>query len=219
MAVIEGEGRVPILFGSLALPVPPNRPAYIARPDLRGEFATVVIAHDDRITSSVKAMARRLARHGYGVFVPALRPDLAAAARDLADAVHSARIPGTPWASAERTAVVGLGSGGVVAAIVAADEEVGPLVLIAASLDSELLARHSGRLLVLHGADDAVTPDDELRQIRQEVGRGEWVVYNGVGARFYEDSNERYDAAAADDVMGRLVDFLDARFGAVPSSV
>lgn len=220
MAVIKGEGRVPILFGSLPLPVPPNRSAYIARPDLAGEYATVVIAPGRAgITSSMKSIARHLARYGYGVFVPTLRENLDAAVRDLADGVHSARIPGTPWASADRIAVVGFGSGGEPAAIVAVEEEIGPLLLVGASLDPALLEQHHGSLLVIQGADDQVTPGDEVRRLRQELGRGQWVIYNGVGADFYEDSAEGYDPGADDDMVERLVGFLDARFGAVPSTV
>jgi dienelactone hydrolase len=217
VAVLKGEGRVPILFGSLPLPVPPNRSAYIARPDLAGSYATVVIATgDEGITPSVKALARHLARYGYASLAPQLRQDVERAAADVGDAIASARIPGTEWADGDRVAVVGLGSGGIPAGIAAAEEQVDLLVLIDSSLDGELLAAFDGRLLVLHGDDDTATPGDEVRSMRADLGRGEWVLYRGVGGGFFDDAAAGHDPEVASDVRDRLVAALDARFGAVP---
>jgi dienelactone hydrolase len=215
---MKGEGKVPILFGSLPLPVPPNRSAYLARPDIAGEFATVVIAADTAgITPSIKAFARLLARHGYAVFVPALRTEFDLAVSDLADAVVSARIPGTAWASGDRVAIVGLGSGGVTAAVVAGDEGVSVLGLIGSTLDSDLLEACTGPVIVLQGETDEATPADEVRALHQELGRGEWVLYGGVGAGFFDDASPTHNPAAAADAAERIIGFLDTAFGAVPA--
>jgi dienelactone hydrolase len=225
MAVLKGEGRVPILFGSWALPVTPNRDAYIARPDVAGEHPTVVIAHDAAgITSGIKALARHMARHGYATLVPALDRGLGSdegfdwAVGDLADAVISAGLPGTPWASDSKIALVGIGSGGIPAAIVAADESVPLLVLAGSSLDGQLIAETSGGLLVLHGLDDAVTPGDEVRRIQSDIGRGEWVLYSGVGAGFLDDGSSSFDPAAAADAIDRMVAAFDRTFGVVTAT-
>jgi dienelactone hydrolase len=216
VAVLKGEGKVPILFGSLPLPVPPNRSAYLARPDVAGSFATVVVVPDDAgITPSIKALARHLARHGYAVFAPALRGDVDAAVADAVDAIVSARIPGTEWADGDRLAVVGIGTGGVTASIAAIEEEADALVLVAASLDRDLLRAFEGALLVLHGADDDAAPADEVRAIREEIDRGEWVLYGAVGSGFFDDASDGHDPGAASDAIDRLVAVLDSRFGAV----
>jgi carboxymethylenebutenolidase len=219
VAVLKGEGRVPILFGSWALPVPPNRSAYIARPDAAGEHPTVVLGHDESgITPGLKAVARHLARHGYSAILPDLvRPATSGdefewTVSDLADAVDSARIPGTDWASQSRIAILGLGAGGVAASIVAADERVSGLVLVGAVLDHDLLAAFDGRLLVLHGTDDEMTPVAEVRGLQESVGRGEWVIYSGVGSGFLDEGSPGFNAGAATDALERTVAFLDDSF-------
>lgn len=218
MAVLKGEGRVPILFGSLPLPIPPNRSAYIARPDVAGTWATVVVAPDaSGVTPSVKAFARHLARHGYAAFVPTLRPGHDDATADVAAAVRSARIPGTEWADGDRLAVVGIGVGGIAATITAIEEDADVLVLVGASLDRDLLAELPSRLLVVHGADDDSAPAAEAKAMREELGTGEWVLYSGVGSGFFDDGSDRHDPAAASDAIDRIVAALDARFGAVPA--
>jgi carboxymethylenebutenolidase len=216
---------VPILFESWALPVPPNRSAYIARPGVAGEHPTVVIGHDESgITPGLKAVARHLARYGYSAILPDLvRPTTSTdgfewTVSDLADAVDSARIPGTDWASQSRIAVLGLGAGGVAASIVAADEAVSALVLVGAALDHDLLTAFDGRLLVLHGIDDEMAPAGEVRDLQESVGRGEWVLYSGVGAGFLDEGSPGFNAAAATDALERTVAFLDDSLRSVPAT-
>lgn len=219
MAVLKGEGRVPILFGSLPLPIPPNRSAYIARPDLGGSYVTAVIACDAAgITPSVKALARHLARFGYAVIAAPLREDFERAVADLVAAVDSARIPGTAWADGDRLGIVALGSAAGPAAVVAAEEDIDVLAIVDGSLDADLLSRFGGRLLVMQGADDEVMPAGEVRGIQEDVARGEWVLYKGVGDGFFDDASEAHAPGAAADVRERLVATLDARFGAVPAA-
>jgi len=227
VAILKGEGRVPILFGTWVLAVPPNRSAYIARPDLEGEYATVIVAHDQNgVTPGVRAIARYLARHGYSVMVP----DLTRGSRsgggefewvvsDLTDAVDTARIPGTRWASDSRIAMIGVGVGGIAASIVAAEEAaVGVLVLAGAVLDADLLSESDAALLVLQGARDEMAPADEVRDMQQAVGRGEWVLYSGVGLGFLDEGSESFDAAVSADALGRAIDFLDRCFGEVTTA-
>jgi dienelactone hydrolase len=215
MAVLPGEGRVPILFGTWALPLPPNRSAYIARPGVGGVHPTVVIGHDGpSVSSGVKAIAQHLARYGYSVMVPHLDPpesDLESSAAKLRAGVASARVPGTPWASDADIAVLGIGSGGLAAAVVAIETETPVLVLAGTPLDEALLTRYDGALLVLHGTGD--TPADELRGLHESVGRGEWVIYDGVGAAFIDDRADGFEPISAADALERVVAALDKRFG------
>lgn len=218
MSVLKGEGRVPILFGTLALPLPPHRSAYIARPDVEGEHPTTVVAHDAAgITPGVKAIARHLARYGHSVLVPDLRRGSAAVPEgfewdvsDLGDGIAAARMPGTEWASPGRVALLGVGAGGVAASVVAAaDPGVGGLILAGSSLDADILSRYGGALLVLHGTGDELLPAEEVRSVRESVGRGQWVLYGGVGPGFLDDGSEDHHSGAAADALERVVGFLD----------
>ncbi len=69
MSVLKGEGKVPILFGSSSIAVGTlTHRGYLARPDLTGEWRTIVIAPSEwGVTSAVKDICRRLARHGFAV--------------------------------------------------------------------------------------------------------------------------------------------------------
>jgi dienelactone hydrolase len=224
MAVLKGEGRVSILFGSWALPVPPNRSAYIARPDESGTHPTVVVAHDESgITPGVKAIARHLARYGYSVIVPDLSRGQQAAdgfewvVSDVADAVDSTRIPGVEWASDVQLMVLGIGTGAVPAAIVAIEEELSDLVLVDGSLDADLLQSFGGALTVLQGgSDERVTPD-ELKELHSAMGRGEWIVYPSAGEGFFDEGAPGFDSGAAADALIRVVAIADRLSGATVS--
>jgi dienelactone hydrolase len=224
MAVLKGEGRVPILFGSWALPVPPNRSAYIARPDESGSHATIVIAHDEAgITPGVKAIARHLARYGYSVIVPDLsrgqrQPEgFEWAVSDVADAVDSTRIPGVDWASDVLLLVLGIGAGAVPAAIVAIDEGLTDLVLVDGSLDADLLGSFHGELTVLHGGDDDRISADELRELHEAAGRGEWIIYPAIGRGFFDEGDPGFDPGAAADALERVVAVADRMSGVAAS--
>jgi len=176
---------------------------------------TVVVAcGESGITPGVKALARHLARHGYAVLVPSPREGFELATADVAAAVRSTRIPGTPWADADRLAIIGIGDGGGPAAVVASDQEADVLALVDASLDADLLEGFGGNLLVLSGAEDAAAPAEEIRAIQQQLGVGEWVLYGGVAGGFFEDDSTTDDAAAR-DASDRLVALLDERFGVI----
>ena len=226
MAVLKGEGRFPMIFGTATLPVPPNRTAYIARPDVEGEHPTVIIAHDQSgVSPGVKVIARYFARHGYSAIVPDLTRGSPSdddgfewTVSDLADGVESARIPGTEWASESRIALVGIGVGGVPASIVAVESEVGCLVLVGAALEADLLAAFGGALLVLQGADDELAPSDEIRDLQQSLDRGEWILYPAVGSGFLDESSESFDAAVSADALSRITGFFDQYFGEATTS-
>lgn len=69
MSVLKGEGRFPILFGSTSIAAGPlTHRGYLARPDLGGEWPTILLLPSAwGVTSSTKDIARRLARQGFAV--------------------------------------------------------------------------------------------------------------------------------------------------------
>ena len=125
---------MPILFGSVSLPARTRvNEGYLARPDLRGSYPTIVVVSPAwGITSSVTYLCRQVARHGFAVVAPDLyrgdRPsrDVSpeeALARwekisprriegDLDDTVRFLRSPGTEWSDPDRIGVLGAGIGG-----------------------------------------------------------------------------------------------------------
>ena len=74
MSVLKGEGKVPILFGSSSIAAGSViHRGYLARPDLTGEWPTIIVlAGAWGVTSSIKDICRRLARHGFAVVAPDL---------------------------------------------------------------------------------------------------------------------------------------------------
>ena len=65
MSVLKGEGKVPILFGSTSIAVGTlTHRGYLARPGLAGEWPTIIVVPSEwGVTSAMKDVCRRLARH------------------------------------------------------------------------------------------------------------------------------------------------------------
>ncbi len=214
MGLIDGEGRVAILYGVSPLPIPPGIDVYVSRPDYAGAHPLVVVVGDTGgTTPSVKALARRLSRYGYAALAPDLQrvPAVDAA---LADVVSVARDEWAHWCSADRFVALGLGAGAPAAARLAAAHG-GACALVPASLDGVADAVGTvGPLLVLVGG----VPGDEVRAAREAAGRGEWVRYGSAGAGFFDDGSAEYDRPSAEDAFRRLIDFLDGLLTRVEAS-
>ena len=114
--------------------------------------------------------------------------------------------------------MVGIGVGGVPASIVAAESEVGCLVLVGAVLEEDLLLEVGGALLVLQGADDERGPADEVRDLQKSLGRGQWILYPGVGSGFLDESSDGFDPAVSADALLRTTGFFDRCFGEASTS-
>lgn len=134
MSVLKGEGKVPILFGSSSIAAGSViHRGYLARPDLTGEWPTIIVlAGAWGLTSSVKDICRRLARQGFAVVAPdcyvgsapapstdadearlaALRVPARRTAAIIEDIVEFIRNPAGYWSNAEDGyGVLALGSG------------------------------------------------------------------------------------------------------------
>jgi carboxymethylenebutenolidase len=157
VSVLKGEGKVPILFGSISIPAGSViHRGYLARPDLTGEWPTVVLVPSAwGVTSSAKDLARRLARQGMAVVAPDLyrghppprgapREQAVAAARalpagralaDLEDIVDFISDPGGSWSNAAAGfGVAGFGEGGRHVAALGARHGGTPVALVGARL-------------------------------------------------------------------------------------
>lgn len=192
MTVIPGEGRVSILYGHQAMPVPPHRDCYVARPDAVAAHPAVAVVTGSGITSPARTLARSIARHGYAAVVPPGAPRQVAACLDAFGGSWA------EWTLADRRAVVGIGPGAGLAVVVAAERGL-PVVL----LDPQPLtvgAAGCGPILTLAAGSGAGHP-------------GRVVAYRAASAGFWDDTAASYDPRAGADSFGRIVAFLDRHLG------
>ena len=231
MSVLKGEGKVPILFGAKSVVSGAlTHETYLARPDLTGEWPTVVLVPPAwGLTSSVKDIARRLARHGVAVVAVDLHRGKAprrATAREEAEAAFEAipasRVqrliddvvdyivnPAGFWSSAEHGfAVMGMGRGGG-HAITAAAAHDAALVLAAASLEVASLAAVTGPVLGIYGREDEVVPLEVVMEARAAAPHAEWVLYERLGHDFMDDHAEGFDLEAYADAVERIAAFCE----------
>ena len=212
MSVLRGEGKVPILFGSTTIVTGSRtRQGYLARPDLTGEWPTVVVAADvGAVSSSVKDLCRKLARHGFAAIAPRLPEEGARAT--LGAVVEFVRNPAGFWSSAEGGfGVLGIGDGATAAAELAAVHDTDALALVVAPIESHIadsLRRYRGPLLGIAAATDEGDDRERLGTARAAAPQGEWAIYEAKG-RFFDIGADDYDDSAAGDVIERLVAFFE----------
>jgi len=214
MSIIKGEGTHTILYGSADIHngLSSSR-GYVARPDHAGSYPTVLISHDwAGVTSSLKALVRTLARHGYAAVVPdfyrgqgpsaswpadRLLSDLEGARRFLASS-------DTPWVG--ELALFGMGSGAPAAIdFVLRHPEVRALVL-ASPIASFGLDEVSIPSLGLVGKGDELA--ENSGQAQKQAPQVEWVLYGTAGHDFLDEKSDSFDGAVAEDAISRILDFL-----------
>ena len=237
MSVLKGEGKVPILFGVKSVVAGAiTHETYLARPDLTGEWPTIVVVPSAwGVTSSVKDLARRLARHGFAAVVVDLfrgaPPDRAAAhaeataafdavpgdrvRRDLTDVIRYIENPAGFWSSAEAGyAIMGIGAGGFHA--VAAASHTGASLVLIASSPPEYLSMVTAPILGIFAKEDATVPIDDVMAARAAVPHAEWVLYDGVDGDFLDDHLEGFDYDAYQDAVERIAAFCDKNLPQAP---
>lgn len=231
MTVLKGEGKVPILFGTKSVAAGASTlETYLARPDLTGEWPTVVVVPSEwGVTSSIKDLARRIARQGVAAIVvdyyrgdspprsadreavevaTALVP--AARVRRLLDGVIDfIENPAGFWSNAEDgLAVFGIGGGGP-HAIEAARASDAALILAGSPLPTERLARVTNPILGLYGKEDPLVPLEDIMAARARVPHAEWVLYEHVGHDFLDDYRDDFDSEAQKDAVERIAAFCE----------
>jgi carboxymethylenebutenolidase len=225
MTVLKGEGKVPILFGSTSISVASRTHiGYLSRPDLTGEWPTVIVVPDAAgVTPATKDLCRKLARRELAaVAVDPLRttrrprvwtdrpspvtPEQLDA--DLDDIVTFVTNPAGFWSNAEQGfGVLGVGTGGEAAARLAGRRPGLVVALVAAPLQPDLLSS-AGALLGLYGRDDERVLVDDVVAARSGLPSAEVVIYDGARAGFIDDDSPDFDLDAATDAVERLVAFF-----------
>ena len=230
MSVLKGEGKVPILFGGKTVASGAvTHETYLARPDLTGEWPTIVVVPSAwGVTSSAKDLARRLARQGLAaVVVDVFRgspPDRAAAPeeaaavfgavpgdrirRDLTDVINYVENRAGFWSNAEDGyAIMGIGGGGFHAA--AASSFTGAALVLAASPVPEHLSLVTSPILGLFARDDSTIPIDDVMAARSAVPHSEWVLYDNVGEHLLDDYLDGFAYEAYQDAVERIAAFCE----------
>lgn len=220
MALLKGEGTHQILYGSADIfsGLHHNR-GYLARPDHAGSFPSVLLVHDsDGVTSSVKALTRRLARHGLAAVVPDLYEGFdpgavawsdEAAALDLNDTYQWMASPDTPWVQPGGIGVVALGRGGRAAARFSHQHQgVVGLALVSPTHDEEMVSP-ALPAIGFYGRDDDVVAADDRAKVQGRIGHAEWVFYGGAGHGLLDEAAADYRWEVAEDVIERLVSFFE----------
>jgi dienelactone hydrolase len=230
VSVLKGEGKAPILFGTTNITLgAKSEIGYLARPDLEGPWPTVVMVPGGRgNTSSMRDVARRLARHGVAVVIPDVyrgevapegttteeanaalaRVPLGQAIADIDHVVSFVRNPGAKWSSArEAFGVLVVGAGSRFGSALAMFEHVGAIGLVGAHPVPEF-ASAGVPVLALSGKDDEFVPQEAVRMLRDAGPHIEVVLYGGVGAEFLDDDLDGYDYTTAKDAIERLAEFF-----------
>ena len=236
MAVLPHEGTYSVLYRSLPVPVGSGyRSGYLARPDKAGTFPVVILVPDyDGLTAHEKGLARRLARRGLAVVAVDLYAidrsgdpledyqslDDAEAVRVLDETQEWLASDDIDWAHHDRIGVLGLEVGGRLAIIQAAHRPwVASAAVVYAPLTGDEARRyqiadmldHIGRpLLGLYAADDELIAAESVDEAQSRNASGNWLLYEGVGHGFLNESDDNYDQASAEDAIVRLVDFFKA---------
>lgn len=219
MALLKGEGTHQILYGSADIfsGLRHNR-GYVARPDHAGSYPAVILLHGaDGITSSVKAFARRLARHGLAVVGPDLFrgashraappwPEASRIAVDLSGTLQWTASPDTPWVRPGPIGVVALDRAAGAAVELAATHDVAGLALVSPVL--EVATSADVALLGFYGKEDDLVGTDQRAAVQGAFNQGEWVLYGGAGHGLVDESSTDYRWDVAEDVVERIVDFF-----------
>lgn len=204
MSVLKGEGTTVILYGSTSVPtVSRQYGGYLARPDLMGEWPTVVVVSpSDGAGSAVHAICRLIARHGIAAVAPG--------ASGLDTFVGFITNPAGHWSNAEHGyGVLAFGDGATDALALAAGADLAAAVaLVGPALDEAALgALERVRVPLLACAPDA--DGDEIDRARAAAPQGEWVIYKGAAPRYWDIDSDGYAPSAETDTSDRVLGFFD----------
>ena len=203
MSVLKGEGTTVILYGRTSVSTGSRHyPGYLARPDLMGEWPTlVVVSPSYDASSSIHDICRLIARHGIAAVAPG--------PGGLDAFIDFIVNPAGDWSNAEYGfGVVGFGDGAGPALEEAASSDlVTTVALVDTVIDDravELLAEIDVPVLGCSGREAL----DRVDEARAAASHAEWAVYDGAGEQYWNINADEYVAAAAEDTADRVIAFV-----------
>ena len=226
------------MYGTFPVPVGIGyRPGYLARPDEAGRFP-VVLAFPGvgGLKSYQKELCRRLARRGFACLAVDLYPGddgqigdgLAAYASqsdraissDIDEAHEFLESEDVFWAIPDRCGVLGIDVGGRFALITGATRPwARAAVVISTPLTgdenresqvADMLNHLAVPVLGLYGSADQLIAADTVDAAQDRNQNGQWLLYDGAGHDFIDDSSPEYDPAAAADAESRITQFFQS---------
>lgn len=217
MAVQTGEGTIEIIFGSTSIPAGASVfGGYLARPDGRGEWPTVLIFGPEPLpTSSIKNFCRVLARHGLAALAPEMSDNHATNGFVATRTAGFVSNPAGHWSNAQLGfGVLAFGPGIYDASgLAAGDGMVVALASVGATLDdrvvSDLAVAQIPGLWIGSRADETVDVDRSL-SAKETLPQTTFAIHSDVGERFWDDGVDGFDEAASADTFDRVVDFFAA---------
>lgn len=232
MAVLSHEGIYPIMYGTWPIPIgAAHRDGYIARPDEAGEFPVVVLIPDlDGLGSLEKDICRRLARSGLAAvavdFYPEAKDSLTGytmlddnqALADLDELYEFISSQDVEWNVSKKFGLLGIDTGGRFALAKAATRDwVASAAVVYSPLTgdedrgfqvADYLDHLPVPILGLYGAEDDLIDPSSVDEAQRRNEHGQWLLYDGARHGFLNIEGERYDAAATEDAIARLVAFF-----------
>jgi hypothetical protein len=215
VTVLIGEGTTEIIYGSTSIPAGAmTLGGYLARPDLDGEWPTVLVFGPEPMpTSAVKAICRRLARHA----IAALAPEMTGSHttnRQIAMGVAAfVTNKDGGWSNARfGYGSIGLGPGiHDVATLAANDGRAMAAAAVGATLGDhvtdDLVIADIPVLFIGSRGDDTVDIDLSLTK-RDELPQTAYALYPDASARWWDIEASAYDEDKAFDTFDRLVGFF-----------
>lgn len=208
---------------------------YLARPeDAESAPAIVVIQEWWGLNDHIMDVTNRLAQQGYVALAPdlykgdvATEPDEArklVMETDMPEAVREIQSAITylleqDFVSGDQVAVTGFCFGGGLTLMTATQDDRLAVAIpwYGSPLDPAQASEVTAPVLGLYGAEDGGIPVDAVRAMEKamvEAGiDAEFVVYDGAGHAFFNDTRGSYNADAADDAWSRTLAALEANLG------
>lgn len=203
MSVLKGEGTTVILYGSTSVSTASRQHGgYLARPDLMGEWPTVVVVSPtDGTGPAVRECCRLLARHG----IAAVAPD----SGGLEAYVGFVTNPAGHWSNAEDGyGLLAFGDGAEAALRHASASGLAASVaLVGPALDEDTVGAFAGvRVPLLACSADG--DGDAIDRARAAAPHGEWVIYRDAEPRYWDIDAAGFAPTAASDTSDRVLGFF-----------
>ena len=124
------------------------------------------------------------------------------------------------WAIPDRCGVLGIDVGGRFALIAGATRPwARASIVVSTPLTgdedrefqvADMLSHLSVPILGLYGSADGLIAPETIDAAQDRNQSGQWLLYDGAGHDFFDDSSPEYDAAAAADADSRITQFFQA---------
>ena len=214
MTVLTGEGTTEIIYGSTSIPAGAETfGGYLARPDLDGDWPTILVfGPDPTPTSAVKAMCRRMARHAIATLAPEMTRSHTKNRRIAMNVAAFVTNKDGGWSNARfGYGAVGFGPGIHDAAVLAShDARATAVAAVGATLDDEVadtLAIADVPVLFVGSRGDDTVDIDQSLAAREKLPRTAYAIYKDMEARWWDIEAREYDEEAAFDTFDRNVGF------------